>query len=70
MFDRLIARKSRSPVTKRRPQPEAVEGRMLLSGIVGQHIGMAVATPAIVGQHIGMAVAAPASVGHHIGYEF
>jgi hypothetical protein len=27
---------------------------MLLSGIVGQHIGMAVVTPGIQGNHIGM----------------
>jgi hypothetical protein len=67
MFNRLFARKSRRPVTKRRPLLEAVEGRMLLSGIVGQHIGMPVATPAIVGQHIGSSVATPAIVGQHIG---
>jgi purine nucleoside phosphorylase len=67
MFDRIFARQSRRPETCRRPQMETVEERMLLSGIVGQHIGMAVATPAIVGQHIGTNVATDAIQGNHIG---
>jgi hypothetical protein len=58
MFNRLFARKSRRPstkrpVTKRRPQLEAVEGRLLLSGIIGQHIGVSVVADHIQGQHIG-----------------
>jgi hypothetical protein len=67
MFDRIFAPKSRRPVTRRRPQLETVEGRMLLSGIVGNHIGMSVAVPAIQGAHIGSAVATDAIQGAHIG---
>ena len=67
MFDHIFAPKSRRPVTRRRPQLEAVEGRMLLSGIVGQHIGMSVAASAIQGSHIGTNVASDAIQGNHIG---
>jgi hypothetical protein len=45
------------------PCLENLEGRLSLSGIVGQHIGV----PAIVGQHIGTGVAAAAIQGNHIG---
>ncbi len=47
------------------PRLENLEGRLSLSGIVGNHIGVSVA-PAIVGQHIGTGVA-PAIQGNHIG---
>jgi hypothetical protein len=46
---------------RRRPIVEDLEGRQLLSGIVGNHIGVA----AIQGNHIGMSVAA--IQGNHIG---
>ena len=49
----------------RRPLVEDLEGRLLLSGIQGRHIGTSVA-PAIVGNHIGIGVD-PAIVGRHIG---
>ncbi len=57
----------------RRPIVEDLEGRQLLSGIVGNHIGTSVA--AIQGAHIGTSVAAiqgahigsPMIVGAHIG---
>ena len=62
---RLADRSSARRPQTRRPLVEDLEGRQLLSGIVGNHIGMNVA-PAIVGNHIGMNVA-PAIVGNHIG---
>jgi hypothetical protein len=57
----------------RRPLLEDLEGRQLLSGIVGNHIGTSVA--AIQGAHIGTSVAAIQGahvgsamiVGNHIG---
>jgi hypothetical protein len=49
---------------RRRPQVESLEGRQLLSGIVGNHIGTSL-SPAIVGNHIGTNVAA--IQGQHIG---
>ena len=57
----------------RRPLVENLEGRRLLSGIQGNHIGVMSVAPAIVGQHIGTAaiqgnhIGTPAIVGQHIG---
>ena len=49
------------------PCLENLEGRLSLSGIVGNHIGVS-AVPAIVGQHIGTnAAVVPAIQGNHIG---
>jgi hypothetical protein len=59
--DRPAARRPRT----RRPLVEDLEGRRLLSGIVGNHIG----TPAIVGSHIGMGVT-PDIVGSHGPYNY
>ena len=50
----------------RRPLVEDLEGRLLLSGIQGRHIGTSV-VPAIVGNHIGMSVSATMIQGAHIG---
>jgi hypothetical protein len=58
--DRPAARRPRA----RRPLVDDLEGRLLLSGIPGRHIGASIA-PAIVGNHIGMN-AVPAIVGNHI----
>ena len=60
--DRPRARRPRD----RRPLVEDLEGRRLLSGIVGNHIGVSVA-PAIVGNHIGTSVSAAMIQGGHIG---
>jgi hypothetical protein len=70
--DRPAARRLRT----RRPLVEDLEGRLLLSGIQGRHIGTSVALAekayaqanlaGNVGNHIGMSVA-PAIVGNHIG---
>ncbi len=49
--------------SRRRPVVEALEGRQLLSGIVGNHIG--VVSDAIQGNHIGY----QAIQGNHIGYQ-
>jgi hypothetical protein len=57
--DRPAARRPRT----RRPLVEDLEGRRLLSGIVGNHIGVNVA-PAIQGQHVG---SSPTIQGQHIG---
>lgn len=67
MFDRIFAPRSRRPQTRRRPQIEAMEGKMLLSGIIGNHIGVTAAAvaPPIQGAHIG--VVAEGIVGSHIG---
>jgi hypothetical protein len=51
----------RRPRTSR-PLIEDLEGRLLLSGIQGRHIGTSVA-PAIVGKHIGMRVSEGARAG-------
>ena len=61
-FSRRTVRSTRRPVASRRFQVEALEGRQLLSGIQGNHIGVAMrARPA----HIGVAMIQ----GNHIGYE-
>jgi hypothetical protein len=49
--------------SRRRPVVEALEGRQLLSGIQGNHIG--VVSDAIQGNHIGY----QAIQGNHIGYQ-
>jgi hypothetical protein len=59
--DRSAARRPHA----RRPLVEDLEGRQLLSGIVGNHIGTSVSPP-IVGNHIGTSVSPPI-VGNHIG---
>ncbi len=77
IFRRQVERGSnRRQRARRSPVVEGLEGRQLLSGIVGNHIGTsamiqgnhigASASPAIVGQHIGTGVS-PAIVGNHIG---
>jgi hypothetical protein len=77
IFRRQVDRNSiRRPRARRSLVVEGLEGRRLLSGIVGNHIGFAAdivgnhigmsVSPAIVGQHIGMDVS-PAIVGQHIG---
>ena len=50
----------RRPQPRRQPLVEALEGRQLLSGIIGNHIGVTaevqgahIGTNGIVGQHIG-----------------
>jgi hypothetical protein len=53
----------RRPRLRRRPVVEGLEGRQLLSGIQGNHIGV---TADIVGNHIGTSVT-PEIVGNHIG---
>jgi hypothetical protein len=62
--DRLTTQR---PRLCRRPLVEDLEGRQLQSGIVGAHIGSAVA--AVQGAHIGSAMAVPGGggVGQHIG---
>jgi hypothetical protein len=70
--DRPAARRPRT----RRPLVEDLEGRLLLSGIQGRHIGTSVALAekayaqanfsVIAGNPIGTSVA-PAIVGNHIG---
>jgi hypothetical protein len=57
--DRPAARRPRT----RRPFVEDLEGRLLLSGIQGRHIGTSV-VPAIVGKHIGTSAMIQ---GNHIG---
>ena len=54
----------------RRPLVEDLEGRKLLSGIQGQHIGMAVVdsvAPEIQGNHIGMNVSSMIVGNHGVG---
>ena len=53
----------------RRPSVEALEGRQLLSGIAGRHIGTSVAVAQFrVGSHIGTGVAdAILKQGDHLG---
>jgi hypothetical protein len=74
MTRNLIAKATRtlwsngsSPAGRRRrgtsPCLENLEGRLSLSGIVGNHIGMGV-SPAIQGNHIGVTMAIQ---GNHIG---
>jgi hypothetical protein len=68
MFTYLTSRRQadHSPTRRpraRRPLVEDLEGRQLLSGIVGNHIGTSVSA-AIVGNHIGTSVSA-AIVGNH-----
>lgn len=53
----------RRPRARRSPVVEGLEGRQLLSGIVGNHIGR---SAMIQGGHPGMGVT-PAIVGNHIG---
>ena len=50
----------------RRPLVEDLEGRLLLTGIQGRHIGTSVVS-AIVGNHIGVSVSAAMIQGAHIG---
>jgi hypothetical protein len=77
IFRRQVDRDSiRRPRARRSPSFEGLEGRQLLSGIVGNHIGMSAmvqgghigtsVSPAIVGNHIGTSVT-PEIVGNHIG---
>jgi hypothetical protein len=65
----LIRRPADRPSTRRhrarRPLVDRLEGRQLLTGIVGNHIGTS-AVAAIVGNHIGASVA-PAIKGEHVG---
>jgi hypothetical protein len=71
MFTSLISRRqadrpaARRPRT-RRPLVEDLEGRLLLSGIQGNHIGTSVDL-AIVGNHIGTSISAAMIQGNHIG---
>jgi hypothetical protein len=69
---RQVARPAARRSRNRRPLVEDLEGRRLLSGIAGRHIGTSVAsvvirkatgvdvTPAIVGNHIGTGVVSDA----------
>jgi hypothetical protein len=77
IFRRQVDRASnRRPRTHRSLVVEGLEGRQLLSGIQGNHIGVVAdirgnhgvgnVAPAIVGQHVGTGVIAEI-VGNHIG---
>jgi hypothetical protein len=75
MFTFPISRRQADRLAARRPLVEDLEGRRLLSGIQGRHIGASF-VPAIVGAHIGTsaALAIPKAgglsdglVGNHIG---
>jgi hypothetical protein len=81
----ISRRQAHRPAARRprtcRPLVEDLEGRRLLSGIVGNHIGTNVVsdvvvmrkaggkadTPAIVGNHIGTSISAAEIQGNHIG---
>ncbi len=70
MFTFPISRRRSDAPSARRPQArrplvEDLEGRQLLSGIVGNHIGVSY-SPALIGHHIGTSVSS-AIQGSHTG---
>jgi hypothetical protein len=71
MFTFPISRRQADCPAARRPRTcrplvEDLEGRRLLSGIAGNHVGTSAAA-AIVGNHIGTSISAAMIQGNHIG---